>query len=475
MTSGINRSSYPLEGAFNLVLAAGRDEAVVLGGDHRRNRRSGGWVESAGLANPAAARTQVSSDVPYGGIGPCSASPAPLRSKAVTAHIDFELSPKTKAFMENLREWSAGELRPFARKADTLHAVPAGAREIYDGTRPFEGSPSAGTVRVPQLEGGEDGTYVVGTSVVENGCYGDGIFVALDQTGIGSKVVRLIGTPEQAARWGRIEGYTGFALTEPGSGSDAAALITSATRDGDQWILNGTKMFCSGGALAEYVVVFATVDRALGWDGIRAFVVPNDSPGFKLVKANEDKLGMRAMTTSLLSFEDLALPLEHCLGSPETQATATRTALATLNTTRHQVASMAIGMAQAALDEGTVLLRKSAAVYAPRRWAKIEEELAAMNFALDNGRLLVRRAAWMLDEGLPFSREASVAKAATPPLAEKIIGRIVRLLGPDGYSTEHLFEKWYRDVKLLDIWEGTGQVQRRSISRHLMGRSAAAA
>lgn len=387
--------------------------------------------------------------------------------------MDLDLAPETRKFAEEMREWSVSELRPFAREADLLHDAPAGAVAAYH-KRPFEGSPVAGTIRVPRLEGGEDGTYIIATTVTESGSYGDSIFMCLESVGIGAKVVRLIGTRAQIKKWGYTPNFTAFALTEPDSGSDAAALRTTAVPDKDAWVINGSKMFCSGGSQAEYLVVFATVDRSLGYGGIRAFVVPSDTPGFSVVKPNEHKLGMRAMTTSMLSFENVTVPDENCLGSDETRATAFRTALTTLNTTRHQVASIAIGISQAAIDEARPLLNSQHASFSVERWARIEEELASMNGLLHNSRLMVRNAAERIDRGVPFAKEASMAKAMVPPAAERIIGRILRILGPDGYSQEHLFEKWHRDVKIIDIWEGTGQVQRRTISRALMGHGSAA-
>jgi len=387
--------------------------------------------------------------------------------------VHLELAPETAEYARELRAWSVEQLRPHAREADRSHALPAAAVEAYR-SRPFKGSPNAESICVPALEGTTDGTYVIATTVVEHGSYGDIIFGCLDQTGIGAKVVRLTGAPEQIERWGHTDGFTGFALTEPEAGSVAAALRTSAVQDGDHWVLNGIKMFCSGGALAEYLVVFATVDRSLGYGGIRSFVVPAATPGFTVVKANEEKLGMRAMCTPLLAFDEVRVPDGNCLGSPDSRHRAFGRALATLNTIRHQVASIAVGLAQAAIDEARPLLHAQRLGYWARRWERIRAGLVAMDAALHNGRLLIRNAAQLLDRGVPFSREASIAKAPVPPLTERIIARLLRILGPDGYSEELPFEKWHRDVKIIDICEGSGQIQRRTISRSLMGSGAAA-
>lgn len=392
------------------------------------------------------------------------------------------LAPDTVRLAAEVREWAVANLRPIARRADRHHAVARKDLAVMDSA-PFVGDPVAGTLVPPAPTARSmrtDGRYVVSTTVVENGAYGDMLFVAIPRSGgIGFKVVELLGTPEQRERWLSSEaqqrlGNSGFGLTEPGSGSDAAGLSTTAVRDGDSWVINGSKMFCSLGAIAGFVVVFATIDKSMGSRGIRAFVVEKGTPGFEVVKPNERKLGIRAMLTSQLAFDNVVVPLENCLGTEESGPTSFRTALATLNTTRHQVASMAVGVAQASLDGAIEVLKSRRDGYTPARWSKIEHQAKEMNAALEQGRLLARRAAWLLDSGLPHGVYASKAKAWNSPLAERVCAKVLNLLGPDGYSEEFLFEKWYRDVKIIDIWEGTGQIHRRIISEDLLGRDASA-
>jgi alkylation response protein AidB-like acyl-CoA dehydrogenase len=382
------------------------------------------------------------------------------------------LSPQLRQLAHEVRDWSVDTIRPHARAADRAHRPPPEAKAAFDRA-PFTGNPSAGAVEVDPARGIPERRYVTATVVTEWGIYGDILFTAANPGGgIGGKAVEVIGTPEQVERWagGLARGefaYSGFALTEPGAGSDAASLRTTARRDGDQWIINGTKMFCSGGALSDYVVVFATLDRELGYHGIRAFVVERGTPGFSVAKPNEDKLGCRAMLTSELVFDEVAVPLDHCIGDEHTQANAFALVLKALNTTRQQVAGMACGIAQASLDEGSALLRSQRKGFTTVRWDRIETDLAAMGAAIDRGRLLAYRAAWNIDAGLPFGREASMAKAYAPPTAERVCRRVIELLGADGWSEDLLFEKWYRDVKIMDIWEGTGQIHRRAMSRSL--------
>lgn len=388
------------------------------------------------------------------------------------------ISPQLQKLADDVRDWALAELRPVGRPSDENHAPLPEATKAFESA-PYKGSPASGWVELDEASGIPEGRYQAATVVMENGVYGDILFMtASPGGGIGGKVVELVGTPEQVDKWtgglSRGEyGFSGFALTEPGVGSDPAALRTTARHDGDRWILNGTKMFCSGGSIADYLVVFATIDRELGHRGIRAFVVEKDTPGFTVAKANESKLGARAMLTSELVFEDVSVPEENLLGTEEIGPKTFGTTLSALNTTRHQVASMACGLAQAVLDELRPALDARREQYTTARWERVQSDLRAMDTALDRARMLARRAAWKIDKGEPFDREAAMAKAYSPPVAERICLRALQLLGADGWSEELPFAKWYRDVKILDIWEGTGQIQRRSISRSLFSGRAA--
>ena len=395
--------------------------------------------------------------------------------------MTFALAPETGRLADTIREWSVAELRPLARQADADHRVPDQARKAL-ASAPFAGDTTSGRFELIDSSNDPkdyDRRYVTATTAIEHGMYGDALFLAVSEAGIGGKVVDLLGTEQQLDRWRsdvaiKRYGPTGFALTEPGTGSDAAAIGATARRIDDGWVLNGTKIFCSHGALAGFVVVFATVDREQGSRGIRAFVVERGTPGFEVVKENESKLGMRAMLTTALALDDVVVPYENCLGQEQDWPTTFRNGLATLNTTRHQVASMAIGIAQASLDEAAPLLVGKDSGYSSRRRSAIQVELDRLESQLHHARLLTRRAAWLLDEGLPFAVEASTAKAVAAPLGEHVTARMLMLLGSDGYSDEYLFEKRYRDIKILDIWEGTGQIHRKIISQQVLKRGSPA-
>jgi acyl-CoA dehydrogenase len=249
-------------------------------------------------------------------------------------------------------------------------------------------------------------------------------------------------------------------------------VATTATRRGDAWVVNGAKMYCSLGSSTDYTVLFATIDKSLGRDGIRAFVVPKGTPGYVVTKAREDKLGLRAFETSALSFEDMELPADSLLGGEEQDSRGFYGALATLNTSRPITAAWAVGIAAGCLDYMRRWVRQHGRAFPPQRRQRIEEDVQRMQAGLAQARRLNLRAAWMQDRGSPNRREASAAKAFAPQVAEAICQRVAAIMGPDGVSERHLVEKWNRDIRVFDIWEGSGQIQRLTISRSLLGSGA---
>jgi acyl-CoA dehydrogenase len=254
-------------------------------------------------------------------------------------------------------------------------------------------------------------------------------------------------------------------------------VATTATRDGDTWVINGAKIYCSGGATAEYVVVFATVDKSLGAKGISAFVVPRGTPGFLVTKENEDKLGIRSWNTSQLYFDNCVVPLENRLGWSARGEEAVRIsgqggALSALANNRPNMSAMAIGLAQASLDIATPILKRDNAQFSPRRWAGIESDLLKMNAALSRGRRMNYKAQYLVDKGMEDRAVSAAGKGFAPQTCERIVRRCMQLLGPEGTSKDLLLEKWYRDLKIMDIFEGSGQVQRIVVGRTLMGRVA---
>ena len=327
----------------------------------------------------------------------------------------------------------------------------------------------------------DEGSWVSGTAIMEAVSYGDIWQVPLFNGGIGPLVVQAMGTPEQIDKWytriveeGRI---SAFALTESGFGSDTSMVSTTATRDGDRWVINGSKIFCSGAASAESVVVFATTDKSLGAKGIAAFLAPMETPGLVITKPNELKLGIRSWETTAMTFDDCAVPIENRLGWSADGPAATRAsgqagALGALSNNRPKISAMAIGLAKASLDVTAGILTEHRASFTSQRWSSVQLELEKMNRALDRGRRVNLEAQYLVDIGKADRATSAASKAYAPQTAERIIRRCMQLLGPDGTSEELLLEKWYRDVKIMDIFEGSGQIQRIIVARSLMGRVA---
>jgi acyl-CoA dehydrogenase len=376
-----------------------------------------------------------------------------------------------------VREWSAAEVRPYARQADTERKPPENWKEVLD-TCPV----GIGRQDIPDAEPVptfEEGHWVTDLVYHEALNYGDIWAGPVIGGGIGHLVVQSMGTPEQVDKWYtpvvKLGLTTAFALTEPHFGSDTTQVATTATRDGDSWVLNGTKIFCSGAVGAEYTTVFATTDKSLGAKGIAAFVVPSGTPGLIITKRNESKLGIRSWQTSSLTFDDCVIPVENRLGwsadgNFKPRSSGQAGALGALSNNRPNMAAMAIGLAQASIDVTTGILRERKTGFTPQRWSGIESEIENMNAALDRGRRMNFHAQYLVDAGKGDRAVSAASKGYAPQTVDRVIRRCMQLLGPDGTSQELLLEKWYRDVKIMDIFEGSGQVQRIIVSRALMGR-----
>ncbi len=294
--------------------------------------------------------------------------------------------------------------------------------------------------------------------------------------GLGNAALRAAGTPEQQQRWGHLT--LAMAITEPGCGSDPSLVKTTATRDGDYWVLNGEKIFVTTGCRADGVVAWATIDPSAGRAGIKSFLVEKGTPGF-IVLRKEKKLGIRADDTAAYVFENCRIPRENLLGGdesiPKESSGGFRNVMKTFNMTRPGVAAIGLGISQAALDftrdelaKAGVEVRYGAGMAAQSALAQKFLELEALQEA---AMLTVLRAAWLADAGAPNNLESSICKAKAGAAVRRITQGCIEILGPLGVSREHLLEKWFRDVRITDIYEGTGQIQRLIIARTILGYS----
>jgi acyl-CoA dehydrogenase len=260
-----------------------------------------------------------------------------------------------------------------------------------------------------------------------------------------------------------------LALTEPGIGSDVAGMSTTAVLDGDEWVLNGHKHYITNGARADLVVTFATIDKSLGREGIRPFVVPKGTPGF-IVGRIEEKMGLRASQTAELVFENCRIPKENLLSGRESSKKAGfKAAMGTLDATRPMVGALAVGIARAAYETACQWVQEELPKgYPAQKRREIEADLEEIRQELEMARFLVWRAAWMADQRIPNSKEASMCKAYAGGLVMKSTAAAVRVTAP-GENSEYrqLIQKWFRDAKVFDIFEGTAQIQRLVIARRL--------
>ena len=321
--------------------------------------------------------------------------------------------------------------------------------------------------------------------------WGDaGMYLVTPGGGLGAAAVDANGSPEQKAKFlERFNGdrpvFAAMAMTEPGAGSDTAAIRATAVLDKEtnEWVLNGEKIFITAGhkAMIEsdgFVVVWATIDPSAGRAGMRSFVVPAGAPGATITKL-EHKLGIRVSDTASLVLQDARVPFENMLGSVEVVKEPTskgfKGAMATFDATRPLVAAAAIGVARAALEEVKAMLAKQEVEIRyglPRaKMSNIEREIVDMEVMLRSAWLLIIKAVWMADNGRPNSKEASMSKVRAGDIVTKITQRAVEILGPLGFSREYLLEKWFRDAKISDIYEGTGQINRLIVARQILGYS----
>lgn len=318
--------------------------------------------------------------------------------------------------------------------------------------------------------------------------WGDvGLYLVTPGGGLGAAAIEATGTPEQKekflARFGTDKPTFGaMAMTEPGAGSDTSAIRATAILDEEtnEWVLNGEKIFVTGGhkSLIDsegLVVVWATIDPQAGRAGMRPFVVEAGTPGVAVTKM-EHKMGIRASDTVSIVLSDARVPFENILGSPEVKQRTTKGfkgAMATFDATRPLVAATGIGVARATLELLKELLAQQGVNIRyglPRqKLTNIERDVIDMEIMLRSAWLMVIKAVWMADNRKPNPLEASMSKVRAGDVVTKITQKAVEMMGPIGYSRDQLMEKWFRDAKITDIYEGTGQINRLIVARNVLG------
>jgi len=319
---------------------------------------------------------------------------------------------------------------------------------------------------------------VVGSEEMSYGCAG--IALALSGSGLACSPVARMGTEEQKQEFRKLlsgpddKGHVkvaAMALSEPATGSDISGLKTTARKDGDHWIIRGSKQWITNGQSASAYVVWAQTDASAGRAGVRGFLVARGTPGLVPGK-KETKLGIRASETAQVHFEDVRVHNDMMLGSREETAGGLADTKKMLDSTRPAVAAGAIGIARAAYEFLLDRVRGGSLHGTPMASHQhIMFEIAEMAMEITSSRLLAHKAAWMADHHLDNVAEASMAKAHAARTAQMVTTRAMVLLGEEALEPGHPVEKWYRDAKIYDIFEGTGQIQRRIIAKHLAGQN----
>jgi acyl-CoA dehydrogenase len=401
--------------------------------------------------------------------------------------ISLDDPKKLKPLASQAHQVAMNMLRPISRKYDRAeHAYPTELdmlASMIDGLSESGASEGAGAAGVrrdekpeEKQEGTKNGANLASVMSIAEMCWGDvGLLLSMPRQGLGNSAIASVANDEQSERFAGV--WAGMAITEPGVGSDSANIKTTAVLDGDEYVINGEKIYVTSGDRADHIVVWATLDRELGRAAIKSFVVAKGTPGMR-VERLEHKLGIRASDTAAIIFEDCRVPKENLLGSPEIDTKqGFAGAMATFDNTRPLVASMAVGCAKAALDLTRDLLTQAGVEIDYDRPAHVQSAAAAkylqMEADWEGARLLMMQAAWMADNREPNSLEASMAKAKAGRVGSDITLSCVELCGSVGYSEGELLEKWARDSKILDIFEGTQQIQQLIIARRILGLSSA--
>jgi alkylation response protein AidB-like acyl-CoA dehydrogenase len=379
--------------------------------------------------------------------------------------IAFELTQEQHMFRNLARQFAEEVIRPTAPEADEKEELP------WEVLRQAARLGLLNYMYPEKYGGGGVESLLTRCLVKEQifwGCAGIGTTIgAID---LAATPILLAGTEAQKARLINRFCQTdkvalgAYALTEPGSGSDAAAMRTTAKWNGRHYSLNGTKTFISNGGIADIYVVFAMTEPDQRTHGISAFVVEGNSVGLSAGK-KEKKLGIRASHTASISLEDVQVPVENCLGA---EGQGFKLAMRTFDSSRTLSAAGAVGLAQAAYEYAYGYAQERQQFGQPiGRFQAIAFMLADMATAIEAARLLVWRAAWLYDQGRPCTKESSMAKAFAADMAVRVTTDAVQILGGYGYMRDYPVEKWLRDAKIMQIYEGTAQIQRLIIARQL--------
>jgi len=377
--------------------------------------------------------------------------------------MDFTPNEDQLAVQKTAREFAQNEVLPKAAEIDREHRHPA---ELVKRMAEL----GFLAIAVPEKHGGaglDHVSYVLAMEEVSRACASTGVIMSVNNSLVCDPIHRY-GTDAQKDKWltplasGKLLGC--FALSEPEAGSDAAAQRTTATKDGDAWVISGTKNWITNGPVADVCVLFTMNDRAAGHKGITAFILPMDTPGVRC-GAPDDKLGIRGSKSSQIFLDEVKLPADLLLGEV---GGGFKVAMSTLDGGRIGIAAQALGIARAAFEDALAYAQQRRTFGKPiAQHQAIQFKLADMATEIDAARMLTLRAAWLKDKKLPYGKEAAMAKLYASDIANKAAREAIQVFGGNGYVTEFPVERHFRDAKITEIYEGTSEIQRLVIAGYL--------
>jgi butyryl-CoA dehydrogenase len=378
--------------------------------------------------------------------------------------VDFELTEEQRLIRDTVRDFAQNEIAPIAHHTDETGEFPWPT---------FKKLAELGLMGLPFPEeyggaGGDTVSYALAVEELAAACGSTALTYAA-HVSLGCWPIYAFGTEAQKSKvlqpLARGEGLGAFGLTEPQAGSDAAELRTTATRDGDVWVLNGQKMWITSGSIADVVIVAAVTDPSRGVHGISNFLVEKGTPGF-IPGKDEPKMGLKGSVTSQLFFDDCRVPAENLLGQPNEGFAQF---MKTLDGGRISIGAMALGLGRAALEAATAYAKERKAFgHAIAEFQAIQWKLADMATELEAARLLLCQAAVLKDRGKAYGKQAAMAKLFASEAAEHACFEAIQIFGGYGYSREYPVERYYRDNRLTQIGEGTSEIQRLVIARHVL-------
>ena len=379
--------------------------------------------------------------------------------------MDFDLNEEQRMWQKAVHDFVAAEVRPFAREADETGEFNwAAVRKM--GPLGMLG------LNIPEEYGGPGIDAVSAAIAIEElgwGCGSMALAIAA-HNGLGSTPIVLYGSEEQKKKWLPLVSsgqnkLGSLALTEPGAGSDLQGVSTKAEKDGDEWVINGTKMWCTNASIAEYIITLVRTAPEAGSHSMSMILVPTDTPGLTIGPA-EKKMGLHGSPTHAVTYENVRLPMDALLGE---EGKGLHQTLSTLDGGRISIGAISVGLAQAAFEYATDYAREREAFGKPiANLQAIQWMLAEMATNIEAARTLLYKAAWLKEQGRPYSMEASMAKMFATEMAEKVCRDAIQVHGGYGYSSEYPVERLYRDARLMTIGEGTSEIQRLVIARQVL-------